>query len=88
MTYSPLLLATAAGLAAATAVLLSLTGTTLQQKDGGDHYHVQSVYRVSVRHSAIYTSSAFGKLTSWWTSRFLHCCADSSVEQQTLKWAC
>lgn len=33
MTYSPLLLATAAGLAAATAVLFSLTGTTLQQKD-------------------------------------------------------
>lgn len=29
MTYSPLLLATAAGLAAATAVLFSLTGTTL-----------------------------------------------------------
>lgn len=35
MTYSPLLLATAAGLAAATAVLFSLTGTTLRQKDEG-----------------------------------------------------
>ncbi len=55
MTYSPLLLATAAGLAAATAVLLSLTGTTLQQKDGGDLYRVQSGYRVSVLHSDIYT---------------------------------
>lgn len=32
MTYSPLLLATAAGLAATTAVLFSLTGTTLHQE--------------------------------------------------------
>lgn len=32
MTYSPLLLATDAGLAAATAVLFSLTGTKLQQE--------------------------------------------------------
>lgn len=55
ITYSPLLLATAAGLAAATAVLFSLTGTTLQQKDGGDLYHVQRVYRASVLHSDIYT---------------------------------
>lgn len=39
MTYSPLLLATAAGLAAATAVLFSLTGTTLQQKDKGENLH-------------------------------------------------
>lgn len=39
MTYSPLLLATAAGLAAATAVLFSLTGTTLQQKDEGENLH-------------------------------------------------
>lgn len=39
MTYSPLLLATAAGLAAATAVLFSLTGTTLQQKDEGEDLH-------------------------------------------------
>lgn len=44
ITYSPLLLATDAGLAAATAVLFSLTGTTLKQKDGGDLYHVQGVY--------------------------------------------
>lgn len=55
MTYSPLLLATDAGLAAATAVLFSLTGTTLRQTDGGDLYHVQTVYRVSVHHSLIYT---------------------------------
>lgn len=55
ITYSPLLLATAAGLAAATAVLFSLTGITLQQKDGGDRDHVHSVCRVSVLHSDIYT---------------------------------
>lgn len=55
ITYSPLLLATDAGLAAATAVLFSLTGTTLQQKVGGDLYHLQSVYWVSVLHSDIYT---------------------------------
>lgn len=36
MAYSPLLLATADGLAAATAVLFSLTGTTLRQKEAGD----------------------------------------------------
>lgn len=33
ITYSPLLLATDVGLAAATAVLFSLTGTTLQQEE-------------------------------------------------------
>lgn len=55
ITYSPLLLATDAGLAAATAVLFSLTGTTLQQKDGGDLYHVQGVYWVSVLYSHVYT---------------------------------
>jgi len=37
MTYSPLLVATAAGLAAATAVLLSRTGTTLDQKQTKKH---------------------------------------------------
>lgn len=55
-TYSPLLLATDAGLAAATAVLFSLTGTTLQQKEGKELQHVQSVYRASLLHSDIYTT--------------------------------
>lgn len=44
ITYSPLLLATDAGLAAATAVLFSLSGTTLPQQDKGELYHVQGVY--------------------------------------------
>lgn len=55
ITYSPLLLATDAGLAAATAELFSLTGTTLQQKSGEDLYHVQGVYCMSVHNSHIYS---------------------------------
>lgn len=30
----------------------------------------------------------FRKVTLWWYSRFLHRYADSSVEQQRMKWAC
>lgn len=85
MTYSPLLLATDAGLAAATAVLFSLTGTTLQHKKKKDLYHVQGVCWVSVLYLH---SSIFGTLTLWWYSRFLRYCEDSSAEQQTLKWVC
>lgn len=54
MTYSPLLLATAAGLAAATAVLFSLTGTTLQQKGGVVAHCVQSLYWTYFLHSDNY----------------------------------
>lgn len=48
MTYSPLLLATDAGLAAAKAVLFSLTGTTLQREDGEELQHVRRVSWISI----------------------------------------
>lgn len=66
MTYSPLLLATAAGLAAATAVLFSLMGTTLRQRDGG---RGSSPCAEGLQRASSSRRVLIGKLTSWTYSR-------------------
>lgn len=62
MTYSPLLLATGAGLAATTAVLFSLTGTTLHQEG----CCVDCVFEWSVLMLKTHLVTAFSPFALWW----------------------